>query len=97
MFVDPIAKLIGPWAQELSLAAIVLRVCLSVALSTVIGCERATKRHAAGVRTFVVVSLACTVAMLADCCIAAQTEGYLYLLSAASILAVSTVAVNSVL
>ena len=97
MFIDPIAKLIGPWAQELSLATIVLRVLLSAALSTVIGCERATKRHAAGVRTFVVVSLACTVAMLADCCIAAQTPGYLYLLSAASILAVSTVAVNSVL
>lgn len=97
MFIDPIARVLGPWAQELSLATIVLRVCLSVVLSTIIGCERATNRHAAGVRTFVVVSLACTAAMLTDCSIAAANPGYCYLLSAASIIAVSTVAVNSVL
>lgn len=97
MYVDPIIKTLAPWARELSLATIVLRVCLSVVLSTVIGCERATNRHAAGVRTFVVTSLACTVAMLADCCIAMESPAHLYLLSAAAIIAVAVISVNSVL
>ena len=97
MFIDPIVKALGPWAQEISLPTIALRVCLSVVLSTIVGCERATKRHAAGVRTHVVVSLACTVAMLTDCCLALITPGYHYLLSAASIIAVAVISVNSVL
>lgn len=97
MYIDPIVKSLGPWASELSLASIALRVILSVALATVIGCERATKRHAAGVRTFVVTSLASTVAMLTDCCIARESPAHLYLLSASSIVAVAIVSVNSVL
>ena len=97
MYVDPIIRTLAPWARELSLATIVLRVCLSVVLSTVIGCERATNRHAAGVRTFVVTSLACTVAMLTDYCIAMESPAHLYLLSAAAIIAVAVISVNSVL
>ena len=97
MYVDPIVKMLGPWAQELSLATIALRVCLSVVLGTIIGCERATNRHAAGVRTFVVTSLTCTVAMLTDCCIAMESPAHLYLLSAASIVAIAIISVNSVL
>ncbi len=96
MYIDPIVKMLGPWAQELSLATIALRILLSVALATVIGCERSTKRHTAGVRTFVVASLACTTAMLADCCIAMQSPAHLYLLSASSIVAVAIISINSV-
>ena len=97
MYTDPIIKALGAWAQELSLATILMRVCLSVVLSTIIGCERATKRHAAGVRTFVVTSLACTAALLTDCCIAKESPAHLYLLSASAIIAVAIVSVNSVL
>ncbi len=97
MYIDPIVKALGPWAQELTVASIALRIVLSVALAVVIGCERATKRHAAGVRTFVVVSLASTVVMLTDCCITRAAPGHLYVLSAASIIAVATISVNSVL
>lgn len=97
MYVDPITAMLGAWARELSLATIALRILLSVTLSTVIGCERATKRHAAGVRTFVVTSLACTTAMLADCCIAVGRPAHLYVLSAASVVAVAIISVNSVL
>ncbi len=97
MYIDPIVKLLGAWGQELSLVTVSLRILLSVVLSTVIGCERATKRHAAGVRTFVVTSLACTTAMLADCCIAAGAPTYPYVLSAASAIAVAIISINSVL
>jgi len=97
MYIDPLVKTLGLWARELGPASIILRVLVSAVLATVIGCERATKRHAAGVRTFVVVSLASTAAMLTDCCIAAGAPSHLYLLSAASIVAVAVVSVNSVL
>lgn len=97
MFTDPIVRLLGPWSGELSLPGIALRVLLSVALSTIVGCERSSNRHAAGLRTFVVVSVACTIAMLTDCGLA-QVEGeHLHLLSAASIIGVSIICVNSVL
>ena len=47
-------------AYDLNTRSIILRILLSVIISTIIGCERATKRHAAGVRTFVLVSLSST-------------------------------------
>ena len=97
MFIDLIAKYLGPWASELSIGSIFLRVLLSAVISTIIGCERATKRHAAGVRTFVTISLASTFAMIIDCCLASRIDNYIYVLSAASIISVSTISVNSIL
>ena len=67
---DYIASLLGPWAAEWSTGAIVLRILLSVVLSSIIGCERSSKRHSAGLRTFIIVSLAATTA--------AMVEEYLY-------------------
>ena len=60
---DPIASLLGGWSTELNLYSVLLRVAVSVVFAAIIGCERASKRHAAGQRTFILVSLASTVAM----------------------------------
>lgn len=97
MYEDVIASALGPWASDLSISSLLLRVVLSAIISIVIGCERATKRHAAGVRTFVVISLASTFAMIIDCYMSSRISNYIYVLSAASILAVATISVNSVL
>ena len=67
---DYIASLLGSWAAEWSAGAIALRILLSVVLSSIIGCERSSKRHSAGLRTFIIVSLAATTA--------AMVEEYLY-------------------
>ena len=48
---DPIASLLGSWATELNLYSVLLRVAVSVVFAAMIGCERASKRHAAGQRT----------------------------------------------
>ena len=64
--IDPIAKLMGEWSSQINIYSILLRIGLSVLLSAIIGCERSSKRHAAGLRTFILVSLASTVAMLLD-------------------------------
>ena len=92
--IDPIANLLGEWSQTLNGYSILFRILLSVVLAAVIGCERSSKRHSAGLRTFILVSLAMTVTMLLD--------GYLkgaggYLLSAAGIIAVAIISVHSLL
>ena len=96
MYIDPLLGVLGPWAQGITLPSIALRIILSVVLATIVGCERSTKRHAAGARTFVVVSLASTVAMLTDCCFAVDSPDHLYTLSAAVIIAISIACVSSV-
>lgn len=93
MYIDPIASMLGPWSYEHGAASIFFRIALSVILSAIIGCERSSKRHAAGLRTFILVSLASTVAMLLDI-----DSGSSFLpLSAASIIAIAIITCNSIL
>lgn len=92
--IDPIAKILGEWSQSLNGFSILFRILLSVCLAAVIGCERSSKRHSAGLRTFILVSLAMTVTMILD--------GYLmatgiYILSCAEIIGVAIISVHSLL
>ena len=60
------ASILGGWTAELNVRSVVLRILLSVVLAAIIGCERSSKRHSAGLRTFILVSLTSTTAMLTD-------------------------------
>lgn len=91
-FNDPIVTLLGDWAGTLTVGSILLRLSMATAFAAVIGCERASKRHSAGLRTFILVSLASAIAMLLD----------LYfiqipLLSAATVIGVAMLSGNSIL
>lgn len=55
-----------PWAAELNTGSILLRITLSVILASIIGCERSSKRHSAGLRTFMIVALASTTAAIVE-------------------------------
>ncbi len=94
---DPITSLLGEWAAQLNIYTVILRIVISLVLSAVLGYERSTKRHAAGLRTFMVVSLATTAAMLLDLYLLNGSESKIYLLSAASIVSISIITVNSIL
>lgn len=94
---DPIASVLGEWSAEINLPTILLRIFLTVILAAIIGCERSSKRHSAGLRTFILVALASTVAMMLDIYIGAGSEINLYLISAASVIAISIISVNSML
>lgn len=94
---DPIADFLGPWAADLGVGAILLRVTLSLTLSAIFGCERASKRHAAGLRTFMLASLGATVAMLLDLYLCVAFDSRVFLLSAIAILILSSVSVRAVL
>ena len=95
--IDPIAKLLGDWSADLTVGSVLFRIGLSVALSAVIGCERSSKRHAAGLRTFILVSLAATCAMLLDIFLNAQYGINFEAISAASVIGIAIITVNSIL
>lgn len=63
---DCIASLLGEWSTELNTGSVLLRIGLSVLLSAIIGFERSSKRHSAGLRTFIIVSLAATTAAMIE-------------------------------
>ena len=65
-FQDPIGSLLGQWAAEISPGSILLRFGLSLLLGAIIGWERSTKRHSAGLRTFMLVFLTGTLAGVLD-------------------------------
>ncbi|MBO4376986.1 MAG: MgtC/SapB family protein [Lachnospiraceae bacterium] len=95
--VDPLGEFLGHWAVSLTFGSVVLRICISLLFAAVIGCERATKRHSAGVRTFMLVTLAATVAMITDIYLVDYAGSSVYVLSGAVIIAGATVSVNCVL
>ena len=94
---DVIAGLLGPWSAELGLGAILLRAALSVLLSAVIGCERSSKRHSAGLRTFILVSITGTAAMLTDRLLMELAGVPVPVLSAAAVIGMATIRGNSIL
>ena len=95
--IDPIATLLGEWAVQINLYSVLLRIGVSLILGALIGCERASKRHAAGLRTFMLVSLASSVAMLLDLYLQKQGGTDFFLLSAATVIGIAIITVNSVL
>ena len=94
---EPIGKLLGEWSLGLNVWSVVLRVALSMILSAVIGCERSSKRHSAGLRTFIVVSLGMTLAMITDMYIFTLTDKNIFIISGAAVIAIATITVNSIL
>lgn len=93
---DPIASVLGSWASELNAGSIIFRIAISIILAAIIGCERSSKRHSAGLRTFILVSLTTTAAMMIDAYIS-QTGKSLYLISAAAILSIAIISANTML
>lgn len=92
--IDPIAKVLGEWSQDLGGLCILFRILLSVCLAAVIGCERSSKRHSAGLRTFITISLSMTVIAIAD---AYLSSSGIYALSCAGIIGVAIISVHSLL
>lgn len=97
MKTDYIALALGAWSMELSTGALALRLALSFLMSAIIGCERSSKRHSAGLRTFILVSLAGTGSMLIDQFLMDAHGGSFPILSAAAIVGTATISGNAIL
>ena len=51
--IDPIALSLGEWSQNINAYSVLFRITVIIVLASIIGCERSSKRHSAGLRTFV--------------------------------------------
>lgn len=63
---DIIAKRLGEWAGEANFVSAAFRLFLAVFFASVLGFERASKRHSAGLRTFILITLTSAVAAFMD-------------------------------
>ena len=95
-YTDPIAKLFGSWASDLTVWSIILRATLSVLLAFAIGSERSTKGHSARLKTFVLLSFSATVCRLLDCAFWAGEKSF-PICSAAAVIATALISGNAVL
>ncbi len=94
IFNDPISNALGNWASDVTLYSVLIRLGFSLIVSAVIGCERASKRHSAGLRTFVVI---CTSATLVGIIDVAVFSASFPVLSAAAIIGGAIITSNSIL
>ena len=94
---DPIARLLGAWSSEINFPSILLRLALSVLFSAIIGWERSTKRHSAGFRTFILMSLGASAAMMLDLFVTSGYQTRIHLIAGAAVIAMATISVNSML
>ena len=93
--VDPIANLFGEWSSTVNIYSIMLRIALAVILGSAIGWERSNKRHAAGLRTFILAILTTTVAMILDKYIQEVHNNSIYFISGAAVLALAIISCNT--
>ena len=66
VFVDPIVKLVGDWLFEINALSIFIRLFLAALFGGIIGIERTTKKHAAGLRTYILVAIGACMIMLTN-------------------------------
>ena len=95
MITDPIATFLGTWSSQLNGYSVLFRISLSVLLSSLIGWERSSKRHSAGFRTFMIVTLSGTVVMLIDLYLNTIFGGRIFILSALSIISAARIATRT--
>ncbi len=103
-----ISRLLGDWSQQpLHPASIFLRIMLAFVFASIIGSERARKRHPAGLRTFILVALGAVFAAMCDRYMIATASpkassishllSRIPLISAASIISQAIISSNSIL
>ena len=94
---DLIAKLLGDWSKDVNVWSVLLRVALSLVCAAVIGCERSSKRHSAGLRTFIIIALGTTFAMIVDMTVWKLTGKSYFIISGASVIGIALITTNSIL
>lgn len=73
--VDPISRLFGDWLADVTIPSIIIRLLLACLFGGIVGIERSTKKHAAGLRTYILVCMGSALAMLTNQYIYQAFEG----------------------
>lgn len=67
LFTDPIVDLLKwQWLEDISFGSIIFRLILALLCGGILGIERAKKHHAAGLRTYIIVCIGSTIAMMTN-------------------------------
>lgn len=94
---DIVANCLGDWCRGFNAGGIVLKLVAALLLSAVVGCERATKRHAAGVRTFMLVAVVSALAGAIDNYLISVAGAKFSFAVGATIIAIAVVSSNTIL
>ncbi len=94
---DFLAGLLGEWSSEISIWSTLLKVVAAIVFSAVIGEERARKRHAAGLRTFMLVSIGAVLSGICDIYLIEKYSIAIPFLSAALIIGIAIISCNAIL
>ncbi|MDE6029855.1 MAG: MgtC/SapB family protein [Clostridiales bacterium] len=94
---DLFADILGEWSKGVNIGSVSFKIAVAVIFAAVLGCERARNRHAAGLRTFIVVSLASTVVAIADLFLIGVYGITIPFLSAATVIGIAIISSNTIL
>ncbi len=94
---DILADFMGEWCKGIHIGGVILKICLAIILAAVIGSERAAKRHAAGLRTFMLVSLVSTLAATIDKMLITGYGVIVPIVTGAIIIGLAIVSANTIL
>lgn len=97
MSTDFIAKILGTWSTEINIGSIALKTALVVIMATILGWERTLNRHAAGLRTLIVLSVGSLFAGIADIYFIKVLGTSFSFMSAAVLIAISIVSTNTII
>ena len=94
---DIIAKVLGEWASEVNVASTALKIVIAIVMAVILGCERAKNRHAAGLRTLIVISIGSAIAGIADIYFVKELNATFAFLSAAVIIGIAVISANTII
>ena len=94
---DLIANALGSWSSEVNIASTALKTALIVVMAVVLGCERSRNRHAAGLRTLIVLSIGSMFAGIGDIYFITVLNVGFPILSAAVIIGISIITANTII
>ncbi len=93
---DYIAKWLGAWSSEVNLGSTALKTGIVILMAVILGCERARNRHAAGLRTFIVLSIGSMFAGIADIYFIRDLHVGFSFMSAAVFIGISIITANTI-
>ncbi len=93
---DYIAKWLGEWSGEVNLASTALKTAIVIVMAVILGCERSRNRHAAGLRTFIVLSIGSMFAGIADMYFIQELHDGFSFMSAAVFIGISIITANTI-
>jgi putative Mg2+ transporter-C (MgtC) family protein len=94
---DPLSQLTSGWLNEINIWTILIRIIAALIIGGVFGIERSRKRHTAGLRTFMLVSLFAGIAGLLDVFITTNFGEVFPAISVAMVLGVAIISSNTLL